>query len=102
MRSSGGCGATEADDLRRRRAAIATLLIVCNPLFWFTGARPLSDLAGLAAAWAALAALALGSDLDFSARLENRDLTPRWVVLGAFLAGLSIGFRSQMAILTCR
>ncbi len=35
-----------------------------------------------------------------SARRENRDLTPRWVVLGAFLAGLSIGFRSQMAILT--
>ncbi len=81
-----------------RRAAIATLLVVCNPLFWFTATRPLSDMAGLAAAWAALAAL--GSDLGFLARLENRDLTPRWLVVGAFLAGLSIGFRSQMAILT--
>ena len=75
-------------------------LTVCCPLVWFTGARPLSDLAGLAAAWAALSALALGSDLEFLTRSENRDLTPRWLVLGAFLAGLSIGFRSQMAILT--
>ncbi len=33
-------------------------------------------------------------------RRRNRDLTPTWVVAGAFLAGLSIGFRSQMAILT--
>jgi hypothetical protein len=90
----------ELAELADRRAAIATLLIVCNPLVWFTGARPLSDMAGLAAAWAALAALALGSDLDLSARRENRALTPRWVILGAFLAGLSVGFRSQMAILT--
>ncbi len=83
-----------------RRAAIATLLTVCSPLVWFTAARPLSDVAGLAAAWAALAALALGSDLDFLTRSENRDRTPRWLMAGAFLAGLSIGFRSQMAILT--
>ena len=46
-----------------RRAAIATVLTVCSPLFWFTRARPLSDLAGLAAAWAALAALGRGSRL---------------------------------------
>jgi hypothetical protein len=83
-----------------RRAAMATLVTVCCPLFWFTAARPLSDLAGLAAAWAALAALARGADLDFLTPSENRDLTPRWVMAGAFLAGLSIGFRSQMAILT--
>jgi hypothetical protein len=85
-----------------RRAAIATLLVVCNPLFWFTAVRPLSDMAGLAAAFAALAAM--GSDLDFlpraESRVENRDLTPRWLLVGAFLAGLSIGFRSQMAIVT--
>ena len=79
-----------------RRAAVATLLIVCCPLVWFTAARPLSDLAGLAAAWAALAML--GSPLDSPKRSENRDLTP--VVIGAFVAGLSVGFRSQMAILT--
>jgi len=90
----------EPGDVADRRAAIATLLIVCSPLFWFTGARPLSDLAGLAAAWAALAALALGAGRDLPGRLDNRDLTLRWVVGGAFLAGLSIGFRSQMAVLT--
>jgi hypothetical protein len=83
-----------------RRAALATLLVVCSPLVWFTGARPLSDLAGLAAAWAALAALATGSDLGLLATRKDQDLTPRWVVVGAFLAGLSIGFRSQMAVLT--
>ena len=82
-----------------RRAAMATLLTVCSPLFWFTAARPLSDLAGLAAAWTALAALALGSDLDCFRPRKNQDLTPGWVVAGAFIAGLSIGFRSQMAIL---
>ena len=83
-----------------RRAAIATLLVVCNPLFWFTGARPLSDLAGLAAAWASLATLARGADLCFASARKSQDLTPGWLVVGAFLAGLSIGFRSQMAILT--
>jgi hypothetical protein len=83
-----------------RRAAIATVLIVCSPLFWFTGARPLSDLAGLAAAWAALAAWAKGSALAVVMRSDDREPIAAWVVAGAFLAGLSIGFRSQMAILT--
>jgi hypothetical protein len=106
----------EPDD---RRAAIATVLATCAPLFWFTGVRPLSDLAGLAAAGAALAAL--GSDLVFQhlafrrapssqnhaenregirphPNVEIQDLTPK--LAGAFLAGLSIGFRSQMALLT--
>jgi len=85
-----------AGEEREYRAAIATLLVVCCPLFWFTAARPLSDLAGLAAAWAALAALA--SALDYSASLSKQSLTP--IVVGAFLAGLSVGFRSQMAMLT--
>ena len=63
-----------------------------RPLVWFTAARPLSDLAGLAAAWAALAALAVGSDLAFpvaepSARCRNTDLTPRWLVPGASWPG---------------
>lgn len=93
FRRLGGDGA-------ERRAAIATLLVVCSPVFWFTGARPLSDLAGLAAAWAALAALVRGADPGILGRSENRDLASGWLVAGAFLAGLSIGFRSQMAILT--
>ena len=93
FRRLGGDGA-------ERRAAIATLLVVCSPVFWFTGARPLSDLAGLAAAWAALAALVRGADPGILGRSEDRDLASGWLVAGAFLAGLSIGFRSQMAILT--
>jgi hypothetical protein len=97
-----GVGSREDTD---RTAAIATLLTVCSPLFWFTAARPLSDVAGLAAAWAALAALALGSGLvsHHFRRTENdeiQDLTPYWIAVGAFMAGLSIGFRSQMALLT--
>jgi hypothetical protein len=83
----------DADD---ERAFIATVIAVCSPLFWFTAARPLSDLAGLAAAWASLAALA--SALDRGGASAERTLTP--IIAGAFLAGLSIGFRSQMAILT--
>jgi hypothetical protein len=78
-----------------RRAAIATLLIVCNPLFWFSGARPLSDLAGLTAAWLALAALAIALDSR-----EDESRTRAWFVAGAFMAGFSVGFRSQMAMLT--
>jgi hypothetical protein len=78
------------------RATIAAVLIVACPLFWFTASRPLSDAAGLAAAWAALAALAAG--LAIPAAPGDRARTA--LVAGAFLAGLSIGFRSQMAILT--
>jgi len=90
-------------DDAERRAAIGTVLAVCSPLFWFTAARPLSDVAGLAAAWAALAALGsglAGSDRGQTGVGPRSDpaLTP--LVLGAFLAGLSVGFRSQMAILT--
>ena len=100
-------GAASAREDAERPAAIATVLTVCSPLFWFTAARPLSDVAGLAAAWAALAALALGSDLVFhhfrragADNDERQNLTPNWIAAGAFMAGLSIGFRSQMAILT--
>jgi len=71
-----------------RRAGIAAVLTVCSPLFWFTGVRPLSDMAGLAAACAALAALG------------SRRAGPTLLVAGAFMAGLAIGFRSQMALLT--
>jgi Protein of unknown function (DUF2723) len=80
-----------------RRALIATVLTVCSPLFWFNGVRPLSDMAGLAAACAALAALA--SALP-AARAGVQPANASWLIAGAFLAGLSIGFRSQMALLT--
>jgi hypothetical protein len=79
-----------------RRAAIATLLAICAPLVWFSGVRPLSDMAGLAAAFAALAALVPA----LRASPSPSSSTPRSLIVGAFLAGLSIGFRSQMALLT--
>ena len=67
----------------------------------------MSDLPGLAAALAALAALGLAwwrqqPDATGDRRLppERMAASGRMIVLGALLAGLSIGFRSQNAVLT--
>jgi hypothetical protein len=74
------------------RAIIAAVLAVCSPLVWFNGSRPLSDTIGLALAMGGLAALA-------SARNDHAGASARcWA--GAFLCGVAIGVRSQMAILT--
>jgi Protein of unknown function (DUF2723) len=81
--------AIDGDD---RRALIAAVLAVCSPLMWFNGSRPLSDTVGLALATAGLAALA-------SARHDPPRAAER-VWIGAFLCGVAIGIRSQMAILT--
>jgi hypothetical protein len=70
-------------------AAIAAILAACCPLVWFSSARPLSDIPGLAVSFAALAALRSG--------LGAGSPIP---VAGAFLAGLAIGIRSQTAMLT--
>lgn len=84
------------------RAAAAAILAVCCPLVWFNSSRPMSDLAGLAAAFASLAALgsglasargAAGAGPEF-VRADQR------FVLGAFLGALAVGFRSQMLFLT--
>ena len=60
----------------------STLLIACNPVFWISGARPMSDMLGLAAA--------------FGAQL----LLLQAPVPGALAAGLALGIRSQTALLT--
>jgi Protein O-mannosyl-transferase TMEM260-like len=85
------------DDLR---AGIAAVIAACCPLFWFSGVRPLSDMAGLAAACAALAALA--SNTAPSTELGGSSVAKgeRVGLVGGLLAGISIGFRSQMALLT--
>jgi hypothetical protein len=89
------------DDLR---AGIAAIITLCCPLVWFSGVRPLSDVAGLAAACGALALLSWGQILyfnmgrDSNRDVEIQDLTP--LVVGALLAGIAIGFRVQMALLT--
>jgi len=71
------------------RSALAlwtTVLVALSPLYWFTALRPLSDMAGFAAAiWA----LALFSGTS-----------TRSLVGGSLLAGLAVGLRSQTAVLT--
>jgi Protein of unknown function (DUF2723) len=88
-------------DEAARRAAIAVLFVACCPLVWFNSARPMSDLAGLAAAFAALCLWGQVFDrwrpgLGPSAANDQRP-GPE---VGAFLATVAIGFRSQMAVLT--
>ena len=90
-----------------QRAMAATALAVSCPLFWYLSVRPLSDVPGYAAALAAQACLALAwwrqqPDATGDRRLnaERMGASGRMLVLGALLAGLSIGFRSQNAMLT--
>ncbi|PYR59126.1 MAG: hypothetical protein DMF91_15590 [Acidobacteria bacterium] len=79
--------AIDADPRSERRAAVATLLTVTAPLYWFTAIRPLSDTAGLAAALAvqALTLTAAG---------------PSGIAAAGFLAAFAAGIRSQVVWLT--
>jgi hypothetical protein len=85
-----------------RRAALAALLFAACPLTWYLAARPMSDVPGLAAACAALACLGLAWWRQHPASDGSRRLTApemaasgRMVVLGALLAGVAVGFRTQ-------
>jgi hypothetical protein len=69
------------------RSIIATLLTITAPLYWFTAARPLSDMVGFAAALGAQAATVAAT-------------TQTGLVLAAFGSALAIGIRSQAAWLT--
>ena len=85
------------------RAALATLVVVTCPLFWFTALRPMSDVPGLAAVLVAQACLA-------TAFVRQRTIAQagpsaiaasgRMIVLGALVSGLAIGFRTQAVWLT--
>ncbi len=79
-----------------RVALIGVILFACSPLFWFTALRPLSDVPGLAVAFVALAALMAA--IRWRAPWSGEATLA--LVLGAMMAGISIGFRSQMAVLT--
>ena len=79
-----------------RVALIGVILFACSPLFWFTALRPLSDVPGLAVAFVALAALMAA--IRWRAPWSGE--ATRALLLGALMAGISIGFRSQMAVLT--
>jgi hypothetical protein len=83
--------------------ALAALLVVASPLYWFNAGRPMSDIPGLAVTLAAQAALVSA----FARQRMHPERTPaalaasgRMIVLGAFLAALAIGMRSQAMWLT--
>ncbi len=94
---------TAADADRDRRAALATLVVVASPLFWFTSLRPLSDVPGLGMALAAQACLTAA----FVRRRRADSANPaaigesgRLIVAGALIAGLAVGMRTQTIWLT--
>lgn len=88
--------------------AVATAaLTVSAPLVWSLAARPMSDLPGLALALAAQACLVTAwwwqtSPPDGDRRLDRQQLeaSGRMIVLGALLAGIAIGLRTQTFWLT--
>jgi hypothetical protein len=79
--------AVDAGAGKRRTAALATLVTVTAPLYWFTAARPLSDMPGLTAALAVQAAILTAT-------------TRAGLSAGSALAGLAAGVRSQVVWLT--
>jgi hypothetical protein len=102
-------GRAVAGDALTSPAAAATCLTMASPLFWFTASRPMSDMAGLAAALAAQAVLVTAivrqrrpvTGLvrgEFDAEMAAS--SGRVILVGAFLAALAIGLRSQAAWLT--
>jgi hypothetical protein len=105
-------GAPRTRTLLTARAIGAMALTLACPLFWFTAGRPLSDLPGLAAALAAqaLLAMAFARQGEWSRRRLEPGAGPvpsseivatgKLIVLGALLAGVAVGFRSQTAWLT--
>jgi hypothetical protein len=66
----------------------AAALLGVAPLFWINGLRPMSDMAGLALVLTAQALLVIGMT------------SPRALLGGALIAGLSAGVRLQAAALT--
>jgi hypothetical protein len=83
-------------------AASATAITATCPLFWYLAARPMSDLPGLSLAVAAQGCLLVawlrqrpGTDGDKRLSPELMAASGRMIVLGAFVAALSIGLRSQ-------
>jgi hypothetical protein len=79
------------------RAAIAAVIAAASPLFWFTSLRPLSDVSGLCVAITALVMIVRALPAEWTA---GEAPSPRALLIGAFLAGLAIGFRSQTVVLT--
>ena len=88
-------------------ALSATAIVASCPLFWYLAVRPMSDLPGLALALASQACLMVawskqtpGPDGDRRLPAVITAESGRMIVVGAFLAALSIGLRSQTAWFT--
>ena len=88
-------------------AIAATAIAASCPLFWYLAVRPMSDLPGLAIASMAQASLLLAWWRQRPGAGGDRRLTPaataasgRMIVIGALLAAISIGVRSQTMWLT--
>lgn len=84
-------------DKNARVSAVGTALTLSSPLCWFAAVRPLSDIVGLLLAVAALAALVAGMRSRWDA--EHTTAIERTLLLGGFLAGVAVGFRSQATFL---
>lgn len=66
---------------------LAAALVAVSPLYWFTAARPLSDMTGL------------GASLGVQALIVSNPSIGA-LTIGAFVAGLATGVRSQVVWLT--
>lgn len=89
-------------------AALSAVAITATcPLYWYLAARPMSDLPGLAVATASQACLLVAWWRQTPRSNGDRRLPPaemaasgRMIVVGAFLAAISIGLRSQALWIT--
>ena len=84
-------------------AALAVMVTMASPLFWFNAGRPMSDVPGLAftlAAQATLVSAFVRQRLRPERTPEALAATGSRIVLGAFLSALAIGMRSQALWLT--
>jgi hypothetical protein len=87
---------------------LATIVVMTAPLYWMSGVRPMSDSVGLAVAVTAQALLAAAfvrQSQDVPDARGNFDpamaaRSGRLILLGAFVAALAIGVRSQALWLT--
>ena len=80
---------------RDGRAVAATVLAVTAPLFWFTAARPMSDVPGLFLALAAQALL-VGAWIQQRADATTPErISDTLLACGAMMAAVAIGARSQ-------
>lgn len=102
-----GRGATAPWSTLDLRALAATGLTLASPLAWTLAVRPMSDLPGLAAALAAQACLLTAWWWQAPTASGDRRLPPdilatsgQMIVLGALVAGVAVGLRTQTLWLT--